>query len=128
MITKITKGVKVSVTTKYEGSFYKNKKVCFAFSYQITIENTTDAIIQIDSRYWKIADSLTDTKIVEGDGIVGEQPILYPEDSHTYQSGCVLESPMGAMLGNYTVINLLDKKKFKVSIPCFQLIAPYSMN
>ncbi|MTG96941.1 MULTISPECIES: Co2+/Mg2+ efflux protein ApaG [Myroides] len=128
MITKVTKGVKISIKTAYEGSFYRKKKLSYAFTYEITIENHSDAIIQIDSRFWKIFDSTNGFEFVQGEGIVGQQPILYPDDSHTYRSGCVLESTMGTMEGNYTVNNLLDNSTFKVLIPRFQLIAPFSMN
>ncbi|MEC4112523.1 Co2+/Mg2+ efflux protein ApaG [Myroides pelagicus] len=128
MITKVTKGVKISVKTNYEGSFYRKNKLSYAFTYEITIENNSDRMIQIDSRFWKIFDVSKGYEYIEGDGIVGKQPILLPNDVHSYQSGCVLSSAMGSMEGNYLVEDLIDKEQFKVVIPRFQLIAPFSMN
>ncbi|MEP2278734.1 MAG: Co2+/Mg2+ efflux protein ApaG, partial [Maribacter sp.] len=38
MITQVTKGIKISVQTTFEGTFFKNYKMHYAFGYTITIE------------------------------------------------------------------------------------------
>lgn len=128
MIQQVTSGIKISVETSFEGSFYKNHKMTFAFGYQITIENQSKDSVQLTSRFWEIKDSLNKTEIVQGEGVIGQKPILKPGESHTYTSGCLLTSPFGSMRGYYNMINFTTSKKFKVTIPSFKLSAPFALN
>lgn len=100
----------------------------FAFGYQITIENQSKDSVQLTSRFWKIKDALNHTEIVQGEGVIGKKPVLKPGESHTYNSGCLLNSPFGSMRGHYNMINFSNSKKFKVSIPSFKLSAPFALN
>ena len=61
--------------------------------------------------------------LVEGEGVVGEQPVLHPGQSHDYVSGCPLTTPMGAMQGHYG-FRREDGSRFEVAIPHFPLAAP----
>jgi ApaG protein len=128
MINQITKGIKVSVKTKYDGTSYRNNRLYYIFAYFITIENESSETVQLTDRFWKIFDSLNNTEIVKGEGVVGQTPILLPNDNYTYSSGCFLESTMGSMKGYYTMINLETLEKFKVYIPTFQLTTPLLSN
>ena len=128
MISQITRGIKISVLTNYEGSYFKNYKTHFAFSYQITIENHSKDTVQLTSRHWEIFDSLNDIEIVEGEGVIGEKPVLKPGELYTYSSGCLLSSPYGAMKGYFNMINFTSTKKFKVTVPTFRLSAPFALN
>ena len=71
MVTQITKGIKISVLTSFEGSYFKNYKIHFAFSYQITIDNQSKDSVQLTSRHWEIYDALNNKEIVDGEGVVG---------------------------------------------------------
>lgn len=128
MVQQVTSGIKISIETKFEGTFYKNYKIHFAFAYRVTIENQSKDSVQLTSRFWKIRDSLNRTEIVEGEGVIGKKPVLRPGESHTYSSGCLLSSPFGAMSGHYNMINFTSTKKFKVIIPSFKLSAPFAIN
>ena len=128
MVQQVTSGIKISVETNFEGTFYKNYKVNFAFGYKVTIENQSKEIVQLNSRYWKILDALNNEEIVKGEGVIGEKPIISPGESHIYSSGCLLSSPFGSMHGYYNMINLSNSKKIKVYIPSFKLSAPFSLN
>ncbi len=128
MVQQVTSGIKISVETSFEGSFYKNHKMTFAFGYQITIENQSKDSVQLTSRFWRIKDALNHTEIVQGEGVIGQKPVLKPGESHTYSSGCLLTSPFGSMRGYYNMINFTSSKKFKVSIPSFKLSAPFALN
>lgn len=128
MIQQVTRGIKISIETNFEGTFYKNYKVHFAFGYQITIENQSKDSVQLNSRFWKIKDALNRTEIVEGEGVIGKKPVIKPGESHTYKSGCLLTSPFGAMSGFYSMINFTSTRKFKVTIPSFKLSAPFALN
>jgi ApaG protein len=128
MVTQITRGIKISVLTSFEGTYFKNYKIHFAFSYQITIENHSKDSVQLDSRHWEIFDSLNDLEIVDGEGVIGKKPVLRPGESHTYSSGCLLSSPYGAMRGHFNMINFTTTKNFKVIVPNFRLCAPFALN
>ena len=128
MVTQITKGIKVSVESSFEGTNYKESKLHYAFEYSVKIENQSKELVQLDSRHWVILDSLNEEETVDGEGVIGKKPVLKPGQSHTYTSGCLLASPYGAMYGYYRMINLNSTKKFNVMIPVFKLSAPFSLN
>ncbi len=128
MVQQITKGIKISVANRFEGKLEDNDRSCYAFSYTITIENQSKFIVQLVSRRWEIIDALSTPEIVEGDGVVGVQPILQPGETHTYSSGCLLKAPVGAMQGMYRMMNFDTAEYFNVTIPTFKLNAAFAMN
>ncbi|MEP5255596.1 MULTISPECIES: Co2+/Mg2+ efflux protein ApaG [Winogradskyella] len=128
MVQQVTSGIKISVETNFEGTFYKNYKVHFAFGYRITIENQSKDEVQLNSRYWRILDALNHEETIEGEGVIGRKPMLKPGESHTYNSGCLLSSPFGAMQGYYSMANHSKNSHFKVYIPPFKLSAPFALN
>ena len=128
MVQQVTRGIKISVETTFEGTFYKNYKIQFAYGYQITIENQSKDSVQLNARHWTIKDALNNVETVSGEGVIGKKPVLKPGESHTYNSGCLLTSPFGAMHGYYEMVNFTTTKKFKVVIPTFKLSAPFAIN
>lgn len=128
MVQQVTKGIKVSIETKFEGSFSHNGQGKYSFEYTISIENQSKDTVQLKARNWQIKDALNDIDAVYGEGVVGRKPVIKPGQSHTYSSGCLLNSPFGSMSGYYEMINFSTTKKFKVNIPSFKLSAPFSMN
>lgn len=128
MVSQITKGIKISVVTSFEGTYFKNYKIHFAFRYQITIENHSKDSVQLTSRHWEIFDSLNYNEIVDGEGVIGKKPVLKPGEQYTYSSGCLLSSPYGAMKGHFNMINFTTTKTFKVFVPTFKLCASFALN
>jgi ApaG protein len=128
MVSQITRGIKISVLTTFEGTYFKNHKIQFAFSYEISIENHSKDSVQLTSRHWEIFDSLNDLETVDGEGVIGKKPVLKPGETHTYSSGCLLASPFGAMRGHFNMINFTSTKNFKVIVPTFKLSAPFALN
>lgn len=128
MVEQITKGIKISVETKFNSISTRNNNAYYVFSYVITIENNSQQTVKLTDRFWKIYDSLNKTEIVSGEGVVGQTPTLKPNDIYTYSSGCFLQSNIGAMKGFYTMINLDNFEQFKVFIPTFQLTTPVLLN
>ncbi len=128
MITQITQGIKISVFTSFEGTYFKNYKINFAFSYQITIENNSKDTVQLISRHWKIFDSLNQKEIIDGEGVVGQKPVLRPGEKHNYSSGCLLSSSFGAMNGFFKMINFITTRNFQVEVPTFKLNTPFALN
>lgn len=128
MVSQITRGIKISVSTSFEGTYFKNYKIHFAFSYEITIENHSKDSVQLNTRHWEIFDSLNNLEIVDGEGVIGKKPVLKPGEKHTYSSGCLLSSPHGAMRGHFNMVNFTTTKSFKVIVPTFKLNAPFALN
>jgi ApaG protein len=128
MVTTITEGVKVSIETIYQPEYSNPANDHFMFAYKVNIENMSNYAIQLISRHWYIFDSNGAKREVEGEGVVGQQPVIEPGHSHEYVSGCNLKTDMGSMKGEYQMNRLLDNASFNVQIPEFYLIAPYRMN
>ncbi|MBW2936648.1 Co2+/Mg2+ efflux protein ApaG [Aureisphaera sp. CAU 1614] len=126
MVQQVTHNIKVSVETYFEGSFYSDQKKQYAFSYEVLIENQSQHSVQLNSRFWLIKDALNETETVEGEGVIGEQPIIEPGGKHQYNSGCVLVSPFGSMQGYYKMKTPFSE--IEVTIPLFKLNAPFAMN
>lgn len=128
MVSQITKGIKISVETIFHKEHSNSQSSQFLFSYRISIENTSEYPVQLLRRHWFIYDSLGQYSEVEGEGVVGEKPVLLPGDLYEYQSSCSLTSEMGSMHGTYLFKRTTDGAQFKVEIPEFELIAPYRLN
>jgi len=128
MVTAITQGVKISVNTVYQEEYSNPDKEHFMFAYQITVENLSDYSIQLMRRQWFIFDSNGTQREVEGEGVVGLQPLIEPGESYSYVSGCNLTTDMGSMSGTYLMQRTVDKVEFSVDIPEFHLIVPYRLN
>lgn len=128
MVEQMTKGIKISVKTKFDGTTYRNYRLFYNFGYFITIENKSLETVQLTDRFWRIFDSLYHTEYVQGEGVVGQTPVLEPNDTYTYKSFCLLSSHTGAMNGYFTMLNINSLESFKVMIPTFQLSTPVSSN
>ena len=128
MISHVTKGIRISVKTIYDGSYFKNYNLHFAFNYVIKITNQSKSTVQLKTRHWRIFDSLSPDVIIDGEGVIGEKPLINPGDSYEYSSGCLITSPVGAMRGFYNMIDVNNGKKFRAYIPTFKLNAPQALN
>lgn len=128
MVTQITQGIKISVLTTFEGTYLKNQKMLFAFSYHISIENHSKDSVQLMARHWDIFDALNYPETVDGEGVIGKKPVLKPGEIHSYSSGCLLCSPFGTMQGFFTMINFTSTKLMHVTVPAFKLSAPFALN
>ena len=128
MVFEVTQGVKVSVETAYQPEYSSPGQMHYVFTYRITIENNSTHTVQLLRRHWYIHDANNIVREVEGEGVVGQQPVLEAGQSHHYVSGCNLKSGMGKMYGTYLMERIIDGKKFKVKIPEFTMIAPFKLN
>ncbi|MEO0368075.1 MAG: Co2+/Mg2+ efflux protein ApaG [Pseudomonadota bacterium] len=102
----------------------------FVFFYTITIENNSTTPCQLLSRHWIIQDADGKTEEVQGEGVIGEQPIIAPQDKYTYSSGAILETEMGTMEGRYffTWHDSDAAEEFAVMIPKFILSIPRTLH
>ena len=95
--------------------------------YHIRIENHSPEAVQLLARHWRITDGRGMVNIINGEGVVGETPVLQPGQSHDYVSGCPLTTPHGSMEGFYT-FRRDDGSLLEVAIPYFPLAAPATAN
>jgi ApaG protein len=128
MPTLTTQSVRVSVETMYQPHYSKPFNYEFVHAYRITIENFNDFPIQLLQRFWSIWDSNDMTRQIEGEGVVGKQPILEPQNSFQYVSACPLQTEIGNMRGHYLMKNIWTNEAFKVEIPVFELVAQHKYN
>lgn len=128
MTTKITEGIKISVETFYQDEYSQPLNNEFMFAYRITIENQSEQTIKLLRRHWYVFDSNGTTREVEGEGVVGLQPVIEPGKTHQYVSGSHLKTEIGKMHGTYLMERMNDGRHFKVKIPEFPLIAPFKLN
>jgi ApaG protein len=128
MVTEITQGIKVTVETEYQPAYSSPVQFHYVFTYRVTIENQSEFTIQLLRRHWHIHDAGSSKREVEGEGVVGQQPILEPGENHQYISGCNLKSGMGKMNGTYLIERIVDGKRFQIAIPEFTMVVPFKMN
>lgn len=113
--------IRVSVSFLPEQSDINGKR--WFWAYHIRIENEREASVQLLTRHWRISDGHGGLHQVDGEGVIGEQPIIEPGKSHDYVSGCPLNTPSGAMEGHFVFIGA-DAQPFEAGIPQFPLNMP----
>lgn len=128
MVSAISEGVKVSVETFYQPDHSSPLSSDFMFAYRVTLENNNAFPVRLLRRHWYIFDSNGSWKEVEGEGVVGLQPVIQPAEQYQYVSGCSLKSEMGKMYGHYLMEHLHNRKQFQANIPLFEMIAPFKGN
>ena len=118
-----TRGITVRVAVSYliEQSDPSNNR--WFWSYHVRIENGADRSVQLLSRSWRITDGHGVVHEVHGEGVVGEMPLIAPDSSFDYVSGCPLDTPSGSMTGSYRMVDE-EGSAFEVAIPEFALAAP----
>ena len=128
MLTATTKGIKISVESFYNPLYSKPIEQRYIFTYRITIENTSEHAVQLLSRHWTIIDGMGNVKEVQGEGVVGVQPLIPASEAHQYVSWANLDTDIGKMFGTYLMERRIDGERFDVTIPEFQLVVPFKMN
>jgi ApaG protein len=116
----MTEGIRISVRPVMAPEHSDPAEPRFVFVYFIRIENLGDRTVQLMWRHWDIHDDVAGDTEVEGEGVVGEQPVLAPGEVHEYNSFCVLRGRSGYMEGWYE-FKCSDGTRFRASIPRFVL-------
>ena len=97
MISKISEGVEIIMESVYQAEYSNPANNEYMFAYRITIENHNNFSRKLLRRRWNIFDSNGEYRDVEGEGVVGVQPVLQPDKQFQYVSGCKLSSELGRM-------------------------------
>jgi ApaG protein len=117
---RMSHDIRITVRPSYAPEHSDIAERRFVFVYHIRIENVGDRTAQLMWRHWDIHDPVAGNSEVEGEGVVGEQPVLAPGDAHEYESFCVLRGPTGHMEGWYE-FDRPDGSRFRAEIPRFEL-------
>jgi ApaG protein len=121
------KDIEIQITTKTQFLSDQSSPETqrYLWSYDITIVNQSDEVIQLLNRYWKITDMRGKVEEVRGPGVIGLQPLIKPGKEFAYSSYCQLTTPQGTMEGTYEIQDM-DEKHYLVDIPKFVLSSPSS--
>ena len=122
-----TRGIRVQVKAEYVPEQSAPERGQYFFAYRVRISNSGDEAAQLVSRRWMITDGEGKVQVVEGAGVVGEQPVLTPGASFEYTSFCPLPTPYGTMHGAYRMITPTGSE-FEATIAPFSLAVPHSVN
>lgn len=120
-----TRQIRVSVRVCFLDDQSQPEEGRFVWAYRVTIENKSRETVQLLRRSWDITNGLGRVQHVQGEGVVGEQPVLDPGESFDYTSGTPLDTPSGFMAGRYHMIALASGEAFDVAIPAFSLDSPH---
>ena len=115
--------VDVAVESSYVESQSQPDANQYVFAYTVTIRNTGRMPAKLLTRHWIITDGHGEVQEVRGDGVVGEQPHLAPDQAFRYTSGAVLQTPVGSMHGSYQML-ADDGTRFDAPITAFSLSIP----
>ena len=118
-----TRGITVRVSVSFLSEQSEPAKGRWFWAYHIRIENEGQMAAQLMTRHWEITDGRGAKSVVEGDGVVGDQPVVMPGASYDYVSGCLLTTASGHMQGSFGMV-AEDGSTFDVAIPKFLLTAP----
>ncbi len=123
----MTRGIRVSVQSRYLQERSAPAQGQFAFAYTVTIANEGAETAQLRTRHWIITDGEGKVQEVRGEGVVGAQPVLRPGQQFEYTSYCMLATPHGSMRGTYQMVRP-DGEQSDAQIAPFPPSLPYSLN
>ncbi len=112
--------IRVAVSTEFLPEHSAPQQSRFAFGYTITISNDGKKSARLLTRHWIITDANGGVQEVQGEGVVGEQPLIHPGRSFCYSSGAILTTPVGSMHGTYRMVSP-EGHYFEAVIPPFRL-------
>ena len=115
-----TRDITVRVAVSYLSEQSDPASNRWFWSYHVRIENGSGRSVQLLSRSWQIVDGRGTVHEVHGEGVVGEMPLIAPDGSFDYVSGCPLDTASGWMAGTYRMVDE-DGTAFDVAIPRFEL-------
>ena len=123
-----TAGIRVAVRAFFLADQSRPDEQHFLWAYRVRIENHNVSTVQLMARTWRITDARGAVQTVQGDGVIGEKPVLDPGDSFDYTSGTPLKTPSGFMSGTFHMIVVDSGEKFDAAIPTFSLDSPFDLH
>jgi len=131
MTSQTTQQVTVSVKSYYQEQYSQPEDENYVHAYRIRIENKGSLPVKLLSRVWDIVDATLERRHVEGDGVVGKQPVIAPGETYEYNSWVQFATPIGAMEGSYLMYRRDAagvENYFSVAVPRFLNVATPVLN
>ncbi|KAL4566603.1 hypothetical protein LXL04_030723 [Taraxacum kok-saghyz] len=118
-----TLGIRVQVRSVYIEGRSQPLRGQYFFAYRIRITNNSNRPVQLLKRHWIITNANEKSEDVWGIGVIGEQPVILPNNSFEYSSACPLTTPSGRMEGDFEMkhIDKVGSKTFNVAVAPFSL-------
>ena len=127
-IQSIDKNISISIQTIYLPQYSNETESIYAFGYFIAIQNLNEEDVQLLARRWVIENADGEKRIIQGEGVVGQQPFFTSQEKFEYNSWAQISTPVGSMQGTFTMCYIASSETFEVLIPTFSLIKPDILN
>jgi ApaG protein len=124
MYSALTQNIRVTVRPEFSADRSEPSDESYFWIYTVEIANHGEKTVRLLHRHWRITDAVGHLEIVDGPGVVGEQPTIQPGQAFRYSSGCPLHTPTGFMVGSYDMVDE-EGRSFEVEIPAFSLDSPF---
>jgi len=121
-----TRDILVRVRAYYLDDQSEPENSRYVWAYRVAVENRGRVTVKLVGRTWRITDGIGRTQTVQGEGVVGEQPVLQPGQAFEYTSGTPLPTPSGFMAGAYHMVAAESGEHFDIEIPAFSLDSPHA--
>jgi ApaG protein len=123
--SETTREIRVTVRAFYLDDQSDATQAHYVWAYRVRLENLGSRRVRLLRRSWSITDGMGRTQHIQGEGVVGETPVLPPGGAFEYTSGTPLPTPSGFMRGRYHMVDLDSAEAFDVAIPAFSLDSPH---
>ncbi|MCX8500210.1 MAG: Co2+/Mg2+ efflux protein ApaG [Alphaproteobacteria bacterium] len=127
MYQKTTRDISITVKPYFLRKQSQPQEDQFFWAYHVEIANSGSDAVQLLRRHWSITDAKGFVHVVDGDGVVGEQPVIGPGERYEYTSAAPLSTPSGMMVGSYDMETRLGEQ-FEVAVPAFSLDSPFDQS
>ncbi len=128
LFSKKTHGVSITASPVFIPDHSEPHSDHFVWAYTIFINNENGAALKLLNRRWDVTDSNGQVQHVEGEGVIGKQPVISDGEQYQYTSGTILPTPSGIMSGAYEMENVNTLERFWVDVPTFSLDSPQQVN
>jgi len=116
-----TEGIRVTVIPFYMGCREAQQTHVYWWRYCVRLENKGEETVRLRERHWRIFSLSGTLETVRGRGVVGQEPLLSPDQpAFQYSSHVSLQAPSGHMWGTYKM-ERRDGSSFDCKIPPFSL-------
>jgi ApaG protein len=117
-------GLRVTVDrVVYNPSFESPPDRPHCFVYFITIHNDTDVPVTIKLRKWVVTNDHGEVCAYEGNGVVGQYPIINPGSKFSYNSFHLLDTNSAVAEGSYLGVDDQGQRVL-TRIPRFKMVVP----
>ncbi len=94
-----------------------------AFIYFLSIQNDSDVTVTLRGRKWVVTHDDGTQLVVEGDGVVGQNPVIAPGEKFSYNSFHAIPTRQAQAEGSFIGVDVHGRRVL-TRIPAFRLQVP----